>query len=110
MGSSLSEKYRFWLFNVMVGVALIVLFFYLLTKDFSLSCGLAIAMIIGGGLSNLIDRVLNNGAVFDFMNIGIGYFRTGIFNVADVAIAFGSGFLILYGLFKKNTSCISISH
>jgi signal peptidase II len=48
------------------------------------------AMIIGGGLGNLIDRIINQGLVIDFMNLGIGPIRTGIFNVADVAIMFGT--------------------
>ena len=47
------------------------------------------ALIIGGGLGNLIDRILNQGAVIDFMNIGIGPIRTGVFNVADLAILAG---------------------
>jgi signal peptidase II len=45
-------------------------------------------VFIAGGLSNLIDRVAL-GTVVDFMSLGIGPFRTGIFNVADVAIMTG---------------------
>ena len=50
------------------------------------SCGLALFM--AGALSNLIDRIAV-GTVIDFMNVGVGPFRTGIFNVADVAIMVG---------------------
>ena len=46
-------------------------------------------LIIGGGLGNLIDRIMYDGSVIDFMNIGIGPIRTGIFNVADMAIMAG---------------------
>jgi signal peptidase II len=49
-------------------------------------CGYA--FILAGGMSNMIDRVLA-GVVIDFMNIGIGSLRTGIFNVADMAIMAG---------------------
>jgi signal peptidase II len=45
-------------------------------------------LFVAGGLSNLIDR-LAMGSVIDFMTVGIGSFRTGIFNVADVAIVTG---------------------
>ena len=40
-------------------------------------------------MGNLIDRIMNQGAVIDFMNIGIGPIRTGVFNVADLAILAG---------------------
>ena len=50
-------------------------------------------LFVAGGLSNWIDRVVR-GSVIDFMNIGIGSFRTGIFNVADVAIMAGVALLI----------------
>lgn len=56
---------------------------------FGLSC------IVAGGLSNLYDRLMNNMFVFDFMNIGIGSLRTGIFNVADLSIMIGIGVILL---------------
>lgn len=41
--------------------------------------------------------MINNGAVVDFLNIGFGSFRTGIFNIADIAIVVGALFLLLLG-------------
>jgi signal peptidase II len=61
----------------------------------------AAALIIGGGFSNLLDRLYNDGLVVDFMNAGIGPVRTGIFNLADVAIMAGSGMLVTWSLFVK---------
>jgi signal peptidase II len=49
---------------------------------------LGLTLFAAGGLSNLFDRILH-GKVIDFMNIGIGPLRTGIFNVADMAITAG---------------------
>ena len=49
-------------------------------------------LFVAGGMSNLIDRIAM-GSVIDFLNIGIGPFRTGIFNVADVAIMAGVALL-----------------
>ena len=46
-------------------------------------------MMLAGGGSNFFDRAVNNGAVIDFMNVGLGPLRTGVFNVADMAIMFG---------------------
>jgi signal peptidase II len=56
---------------------------------------LGVAFFLAGGTSNWIDRV-TRGSVVDFLNIGIGPIRTGIFNVADVAIFVGLG-LVLWG-------------
>jgi signal peptidase II len=55
------------------------------------SCGLA--LFFAGALSNLIDR-LAVGSVIDFLNVGIGPVRTGIFNVADMAILLGVGIFL----------------
>ena len=51
-------------------------------------------LFLAGGFSNLIDRI-TMGSVIDFLNVGIGPIRTGIFNVADVAIVAGIGLLML---------------
>lgn len=48
-------------------------------------------LVAAGGIGNLIDRFMRDGAVVDFMNMGIGGLRTGIFNVADVYIMVGLG-------------------
>jgi signal peptidase II len=50
---------------------------------------LAIGLVWAGGLSNLADRLLQ-GNVSDFLNVGVGWLRTGIFNVADMAIMLGA--------------------
>lgn len=49
-----------------------------------------VSMFIAGGVGNLIDRFMLDGRVTDFMNLGIGSFRTGIFNVADVILMMGA--------------------
>lgn len=57
---------------------------------------LGVALFVAGGASNLVDRI-THGMVIDFMNVGIGSLRTGIFNVADMAIIIGAGILVLEG-------------
>jgi signal peptidase II len=42
-----------------------------------------------GGIGNLLDRIIHDGRVGDFLNIGVGVLRTGIFNVADACIMLG---------------------
>ncbi len=54
------------------------------------------SFVIGGGIGNMYDRI-KFGSVTDFLFIDLGgIFRTGVFNMADVSIMVGMGFLILY--------------
>lgn len=59
-----------------------------------------LALIIGGALGNLIDR-LRFGAVVDFLYIHVGSFSWPAFNVADTAISFGVILLMLDSFRKK---------
>lgn len=47
------------------------------------------SLIAGGGAGNLIDRLLRDGKVGDFIMIGFGSIRTGIFNFADLSVLAG---------------------
>jgi signal peptidase II len=55
----------------------------------------ALAAIGAGGAGNLIDRVRFDGAVTDFLNLGLGSLRTGIFNVADTLVMLGALVLLI---------------
>jgi signal peptidase II len=55
----------------------------------------AMVLIAAGGMGNLVDRVVRDGRVIDFMNLGLGPVRTGIFNVADVQIMLGLALLLI---------------
>ena len=57
------------------------------------------ALIIGGGIGNLIDRIVH-GSVTDFFQIRLGFFRTGIFNIADIAVT--NGVFILQFIQQSN--------
>lgn len=58
---------------------------------------IALAVIAGGALGNLIDRV-RDGAVTDFVRWRVGEARWPIFNVADAALLVGVALLLLEGL------------
>ncbi|MCX6044332.1 MAG: signal peptidase II [Chloroflexi bacterium] len=96
LGSLLSDQARFRIFTIFVGLFLLGLLIYTVRVAEHASVGFlfALGLILGGGLSNLLDRVLHNGLVVDFMNIGIGNLRTGIFNVADVVLMAGLALLL----------------
>jgi signal peptidase II len=55
------------------------------------------ALVCGGGVGNLIDRCTRDGYVTDFLNLGIGSMRTGIFNLADVVLLLGLAVLSISG-------------
>jgi signal peptidase II len=58
---------------------------------------MGVCLVLAGGASNWVDRVVR-GSVVDFLNVGVGPLRTGIFNVADVAIMVGVALLLVGGL------------
>jgi len=57
--------------------------------------------ILGGALGNLFDRLLNGGAVFDFLDLHLGKLPLFICNFADVAISAGVVLLLADALFPK---------
>ena len=66
---------------------------------------LAFALIIGGALGNVIDRVLY-GAVVDFLYFHVASYGWPAFNLADSAITLGVGFMVweqTFGHHKANT-------
>lgn len=74
---------------------LLILLYRIMSKpNLNLLVIIAFALVIGGGLGNLIDRIAY-GSVTDFFQIRLGFFRTGIFNIADVAVTLGL-FMFIY--------------
>ena len=108
LGAALPDPWRHMIFTVSVGLFLGALLVYLLVSRthsrFSLAC---LALVCGGGLSNLIDRIVYDGRVIDFLNIGIGPLRTGIFNIADMAITGAAVFLVLESLIRPAATSAS---
>ena len=59
---------------------------------------IAVGMIIGGALGNVLDRV-RFGAVTDFLDFHVAGYHWPAFNVADSGIVIGAGMLIFESLF-----------
>lgn len=90
LGGDLSKEVRILLLQVFPALWLVALALYLLlAKTSSRLATVAWCLVLSGGIGNLLDRMLHDGRVIDFMNFGIGSLRTGIFNVADVCITIG---------------------
>lgn len=105
LGDSLPASWRSGLLLGGVGLVLTCLAAYaLLSKAMNPFSVSAIALAVGGGLSNLIDRLHCGGYVVDFINLGIGPVRTGVFNLADVAIMAGVLVLMFSGTLQRRAS------
>jgi signal peptidase II len=90
LGAGSPEQIRFWIFTFFTGLFLAGMLVYLLfSSNISKDKMISLSLVVGGGVGNLIDRIFNEGRVIDFMNIGIGSLRTGVFNVADILLSFG---------------------
>lgn len=98
LGASLPTRTRMLLF--VGGTSLIVIGLLVALarhRQGSLTGALGLALLASGAVGNLIDRVAYGGAVVDFVSLGLGPFRTGIFNLADVAITLGVVLVALQG-------------
>ena len=96
----LGEKNQRWVFMVVSVIALVGLLIYMWkAKLQSRWANMALSLIIGGGIGNMIDRVFNgskifDGAVVDFIEAAFIDFP--VFNVADSAVCIGAALLIIY--------------
>ncbi len=88
-------------FFMAVGIVAAGLMVYLLrkTRERPLFC-LALALILGGAIGNVIDRALY-GHVIDFLDFHLGGWHWPAFNVADSGISVGAVLLVLDS-FRKN--------
>jgi signal peptidase II len=82
--------------SVLVGVVIFLLLkLSIQNRTVKAATLVGLSLMAGGSIGNLLDRLLNAGAVVDFISLGIGPIRSGIFNLADVAILTGAFFLLL---------------
>ena len=95
MMAGLSDGVREVVLALTTGFALVVVAFFLFTDCKRDALGqVALAMILGGALGNIIDRI-RIGAVIDFLDVYYGTAHWPAFNVADSAICIGVALLIL---------------
>jgi signal peptidase II len=103
-GASFPPVIKIILLQIIPIVVLMVLLYRVLTKK---TIGrwpvFAFALVIGGGIGNLIDRIVY-GSVTDFFQIRLGFLKTGIFNMADVSISIGVVMILFLSVFGKKVS------
>jgi len=96
IGANLPEPLRIALFQGAIGLLIFGLLwaaaFRRETRPWQVA---GFTLLAASGTGNLLDRLLFDGRVTDFLNIGVGSLRTGIFNIADIVGMVGFAFLLL---------------
>ncbi|MDQ3698682.1 MAG: signal peptidase II [Gemmatimonadota bacterium] len=94
--------YSRWVFLALTVVALVILGrLYLTTRTGDRLRTLALGLVCGGAIGNLIDRVRHDTGVVDFLDMGFGDWRWPTFNIADVAVSLGA-FLLAWALWGED--------
>lgn len=106
MGSDMNPTLHFIFLKLLPLLVLGYVVYYIIkNKNLDRLSLIAFCCIVGGGLSNVFDRFAF-GKVTDFFYIDLGgVFKTGIFNIADVAVTTGM-FMLIFSNFimKKDTT------
>ena len=98
LGSKLPREARFLLLVIFASATLLLTLAFTVSvsaRNLDVEQWVGLSLLAGGGVGNLIDRIFNDGAVIDFVRLGVGSLRTGVFNLADVAIVVGVILLLL---------------
>lgn len=103
LGDGWSSRTSFWIMSILPLIFLSGLFIYTIRKsaNTSLKQLFPLVLIFSGGIGNIVDRIVYDRHVTDFMNLGFNNLRTGIFNFADVYVTTGV-IILLIASFKKN--------
>ena len=90
MSLSLGPSSRWWFTLLAIATLFVLAYMYKHTaRDDRLQLA-ALALICGGAVGNLIDRIRSPLGVVDFIDIGIGSHRFWTFNIADVGVTLGT--------------------
>jgi signal peptidase II len=103
LGSNVTSPYLSWLLSLLSILSLVVILVYFLRVSAAnpkLYAGLA--LVLGGALGNLFDRI-RNGFVVDFIDLHWFNYHWPYFNVADSSICIGVGLLLLFMSVRPET-------
>lgn len=93
--------YQRW---VLIGLALTVLLILARSYRHITQTGrigtAGLALVAGGAVGNLLDRLISNRGVVDFIDVGMGSSRFYVFNLADAGVSVGAA-LLAYALWQQ---------
>ena len=93
MSLSLGPSSRWWFTLLSIGTLFVLAYMYRHTSPNDRLQIASIALICGGAVGNLLDRLRSARGVVDFIEIGIGTHRFWTFNIADMGVTFGTAML-----------------
>ena len=88
LGAQLPDALRTGIFSFGTALLLACLGVFMVRRVLAGGWAVGPALLWAGGVGNLVDRIAH-GSVVDFLNVGVGALRTGVFNAADMAITAG---------------------
>ncbi|MBR6231881.1 MAG: lipoprotein signal peptidase [Alphaproteobacteria bacterium] len=89
--SAQSAKGVWFLIGLTLAISALIIYF--IQKETQTLSRIGLAMVLGGAIGNLIDRI-RFGAVVDFLDFYLGTYHWPAFNIADSAICIGAGLLL----------------
>lgn len=104
--ATMPATFRRFFFVILSFVAIVVLIWLILRRTTTFAYSLGFALILGGTIGNLIDRLMR-GKVVDFIYFHHGWFSYPVFNIADSAITVGVLMILLIGAFERSPSAVS---
>jgi signal peptidase II len=93
MSLSLGPSSRWWFTLLSIATLFVLGYMYKQTSPDNRLQIASLALICGGAVGNLLDRVRSPRGVVDFIDIGIGAHRFWTFNLADMAVTIGTATL-----------------
>jgi signal peptidase II len=93
MSLSLGPQSRWWFSLLAVATLFILAYVYRQTSPGNRAQLASIALISGGAVGNLLDRLRSSRGVVDFIDIGVGSHRFWTFNIADMGVTIGTAML-----------------
>lgn len=101
--------YSRWIFMVLTILALFILGrLYQATRSGEVMRVLSLALVCGGAVGNLVDRIRSDLGVVDFIDIGLGDARWPTFNIADMAVSIGA-FLLAWVLWGEDSQTDAVA-
>ncbi len=102
-------QYSRWVFIALTLLALVILGrLYVSTRPGDTARVTSLALVCGGAVGNLLDRLRSANGVVDFIDVGFSDARWPTFNIADVAVSVGA-ILLAWVLWMEDRQTLGVT-
>ena len=102
-GINVGEYSRVFFLTLAVLALGVLMYLYMHTSNRRRLRLWALALVSGGAVGNIIDRIRYQAGVVDFLDVGVGSTRWPVFNVADMAVSVGA-VLLMITFYREETA------